>query len=203
MVVLGFDFWQKRFGGDPSIVGQTMRLGGQQYTVVGVAPKAVQGFTAPGISMDMFVPYMMSDALNFEGTSNHLPREPAGAPSSRPAWLPGFPWSRPGPPWRPSPPGSGRPTPTHGRGGSFNLLATSEVSIHPIVDGPLKAVAALLLTVVGLVLLVACTNLAGFLLARASDGRKEIALRLAMGARRWTLIRQLLTETLILGSWAA
>ena len=72
VAVLGYNFWQKRFGGDPSVVDQSIRLGGQQYTVVGVAPKTVPGFTAPGFAMDMFVPMMMSDALNFEGTSSHL-----------------------------------------------------------------------------------------------------------------------------------
>jgi predicted permease len=78
-------------------------------------------------------------------------------------------------------------------------VPTSEVAIHPLVDGWLYAAAALLLSVVAIVLLVACINLAGFLLARASERRKEIALRLAMGATRGMLIRQLLTETMILG----
>jgi predicted permease len=199
VVVLGHNYWQKRFGGDPGVVGSGIRLGGHQYTVVGVAPESVQGFTAPGFSMDMFAPYMMADALDLDGGSGHLTRRTDRSTFIKARLAPGVSVQEARAALQTLSARQREAYPDAWRDRSFNLLPTAEVAIHPIVDGPLRAVAALLLTVVGLVLLVACTNLAGFLLARASDRKKEVALRLALGARRLTLIRQLLTETLILG----
>ena len=200
VAVLGYTFWQKRYGGDPSILGQSIRLGGQPYTVVGVAPKRVQGFTAPGFAMDMFVPMMMSDQLNFEGDSGHLSERTSRSTFIKARLAPGITVDQARAALATLSARQRDAYPESWEGREFHILPTGEVSIHPLVDGPLRAVAALLLAVVGLVLLVACTNLAGFLLARASDRKKEIALRLAMGATRWALIRQLLTETLLLGA---
>ncbi len=198
VAVLGYNFWQKRYGGDPNIVNQSIRLGGQQYTVVGIAPETVPGFTAPGFAMDMFVPMMMSDALNFEGTSNHLTERTSHSTFIKARLAPGVSVDQARAAIATLSARQREAFPDSWEGREFNLLPTAEVAIHPLVDPYLKAVALMLLTVVGLVLLVACTNLAGFLLARASDRKKEIALRLAMGATRWALIRQLLTETVLL-----
>jgi len=198
VVVLGQSFWQTRFGGDPGIVGQDIRLGGRLFTVVGVAPKELQSFTAPGFTMDMWAPYQMADVLDFEGQGYDLDNRGNSSGFIRARLRPGVTVNDVRAALATMSLQNQAAYPETWRGKEFNVLPTTEVAIHPIVDGPLKGVAALLLSVVGLVLLIACVNLAGFLLARASDRRKEIALRLALGARRSTLIRQLLTETSVL-----
>ena len=69
VVVLGYDFWQKKFGGSPEIIGGSIRMANREWTVIGVAPEELQGFMAPGIAMDMFATYKMQPALNFESSS--------------------------------------------------------------------------------------------------------------------------------------
>ena len=83
--------------------------------------------------------------------------------------------------------------------GTFTLEPTTNVLLLPQLDGVIRGLGALLMVVVGLVLLLACTNLAGFLLAHGLDRRRDVAVRLAVGAPRGALIGQLLTETLLLG----
>ena len=199
VVVLGQPFWEKHFGGDPGILGQTLRVGGHPFTIIGVAPKAVQSFTSPGIAMDMWAPYQMADALTIDGESYNLDDRGNKTVFMRARLRPGVTVDEVRAALATLSTRNQEAYPVAWKGMEYNVIPTGEVAIHPIVDGPLKAVSALLLSVVGLVLLLACVNLAGFLLARASDRKKEIALRLALGARRSALVRQLLVETLVLG----
>ena len=84
-----------------------------------------------------------------------------------------------------------------GRRWKYAVTRLDDILFTPSFDGILKAIAALLLVVVALVLVVTCSNLAGFLLARAADRRKEMAIRMATGASRTTVVRQMMLEAMI------
>lgn len=197
VVMLGYGYWRRAFGSDTDIVGHDLRLGGRTYTVVGVAPEAYHG-SFRGVQADLFVPMTMYDELmgvpmraerdnhSLVGVARLAPGATlvqaetavaAVAASLDAARLDG---------WR--------------VGDSFSLIPTADVLIFPSMDQYIRAIAWLLMVVVGLVLLLACTNLASFLLARARDRRREIAVRLALGATRGALVRQFLTETTLLSA---
>lgn len=190
VLVLGHRLWQTRFSSDPQLVGKTVRLNGRQYTVVGVAPDHFSSHSG-GLRVDLWAPLAMQAHLSpsepqwdnlsaiarlAPGTSLEALRTTLASVAAQHDAMRGRTDRR----W-------------HYTATSFN-----DVLIAPGLDGPLEAIAILLLVVVGLVLVVTCSNLAGFLLARAADRRKEMAMRLATGARRADIVRQMLIEALLL-----
>ena len=205
VTVLGYGFWQSRFGGDPGVIGRTIRLNSTDYTVIGVAPASFRGMM-PAVRAQMWVPTMMVEDIEplgnqrWSGGSGDTRLERRGS-----RWL----WMR----GRRNPGVETQRVQAELEGIAARLEAeytesneletvrvmdTAGIVINPSFDGVLSSAGALLLGVVALVLLVACANLANMLLARAAVRQREIAIRLAIGAGRGRLLRQMLTESLTL-----
>jgi len=197
VVVLGHGYWQNAYGGDPGVVGQSLRIGGLAYTIVGVAPEAYSGHFR-GIVPTVFAPRMMINQL-MPGADDELQARGSHSVFVKARKRPGVSLVQ----------AETAASAVAARlrdddvqywdsQASFLFVPTTDVILFPPADTFIKATAWILTGVVGLVLLLACINLASFLLARALDRKKEIALRLALGATRRHLIGQLLTETTML-----
>ena len=194
VAVLSYRLWQTRFGGNNAILGQTIGLNQHKFTIVGVAPPEFQG-SQTGLRCDLWIPIMMVEQLLPMGDLVH---------DYHYFWMPAL-----------------------GRLKSGVTLAQAQqelttlmqamvrqypeehkghesVTLTPLWRGPFGANAffalllPMLMAITGVVLLLACVNVANLLLVRSFARRREIAIRLSMGASRWRLLRQLLIESVIL-----
>jgi predicted permease len=193
VVVLHHGFWTERFASDPSVLGSTIRLNGHPYTVVGVAPPGFDGINV-GLRPKLFSPAMMQsqlmpgvDRMRRENRSYlSLARLADGvsideARTALDVLAERLQQEYP-----------------ENEGLSFRVLPALEGGVHPIMRGGFIGFSGVVVVAVALTLLLACANVAGLLLAKAAHRRKEVSLRLAIGASRLRLVRQLLTESFVL-----
>ncbi len=193
VVVLSHGCWERRFGRDAGIVGRAIKLNGHTFTVIGVAPEGFSG-TEVAYAPEMWVPMMMQPVV--ESYGDWLDRRDVQNIFATGRLKPGITPEQATASLDVIAAQLGREFPDSNEGQTIEL--TPPGLIHPLLRTPMVSFTAVLMGVVGLVLLIACTNLANLLLGRAAERRGEIALRLALGAGRLRIVRQLLTESVML-----
>jgi putative ABC transport system permease protein len=194
VAVISYRMWQTHFGANPNIAGQKIEINKYPYTIVGVTPAVFQG-SQTGVRTDIWVPIMMGAQVDARGNllhDHHL------------FWLLAFGRLKPGVApeqaqqemtLRLKPEVMSYPEEHRGH---------DSVTVYPLWRNPfglnffLSTLLPILMTLAGLVLLLACANVANLMLVRSVGRRREIAIRMSMGASRWRLVRQLLVESLML-----
>ena len=199
VVVLSHGLWERKFASDHEVIGRNVLLNGQGFTIIGVAPRGFQGLNVLG-GPDMWIPMSMHDQI-LSGLSKSFFNERRFLGMNAAA--------------RMKPGASGeqakaelttiandlqRDFPLANKGRTFAMLPLLDSIVDPNQRSAFQSAGALMMIVVGIVLLVACFNIANLLLARASGRKREMSIRVAVGASRNRIIAQLLTESMVLAA---
>jgi len=190
-VMLSYGYWQRRFGGDPGVIGRTISVDSQPRVIAGVMPR---GFKVVNYDFDLLVPMALDPAKEqlagfaYRGIARLRPGVGVGEANADLSRLLGV--------WMDSW--------SNGPGTDPHWYTRWKIAPHlqPLKDlvvGPIKTVLWVVMATIGVVMLIACTNVANLLLVRADARQQELAVRSALGAGRWRIARELLLESVTLG----
>ncbi|HET7872941.1 MAG TPA: ABC transporter permease [Terriglobales bacterium] len=197
VVVLSHGFWKRKFAANPGVIGQTVLLNGQGFTIIGVAPRGFQGPTTLG-GPDMWVTTAMHDQI-MSGLQKTLFKERRALFFAAIARLKeGATLEQARQQLKVLGANLEQAFPAANKGRAFVGIPLLQSVVGPDFGALLTQIGAVMMGVVGLVLLIACANIANLLLSRAASRKREISIRLAVGASRSRIVAQLLTESTVL-----
>jgi predicted permease len=202
VVVLGYEYWKKRFNSDSSIVGQQVKMNAHPVTVIGVAPEGFHG-TYSLVDMQAYLPFGMRTLWIRENKNDYWTKRDAGDVKLLGILKPGISRQQAQVSANVVAQRLNQQFPETHKGVTYRLYPERLARPDPDPTNGMLIVGVLFMVLAGLVLLLACSNVANIVLVRATAREREMAVRTALGAARSRIVRQLLTESLVLAFMGA